>query len=336
MAKAVIMAGGQGERFWPMTHAAFPKYRIRFEKNQSLLGGTWLRLCELFKPSDIYVVTTKDHVRFIRAELPQLKAANMLVEPRRNNTASALVYSTCFIEKKFGSSELVCFFPADHLIQRVDRFVDTMKRAMSAATRQDRLVTIGIKPRFPATGYGYIRRAKPLTGEKNIFEVGRFVEKPSREKAMGYLKQGQFLWNAGMFVWKTGVFRKKLATYASEYSDFSLTDVPGSYRRMPARSIDVALLEKASGIAVAATDMDWCDMGSWEMFDERSPKGENANVFTGPVVSKENNGVFVLNQTETPVVILGLQDVIVVRTEQGLLISKKTRSEEAARLAPRE
>lgn len=330
------MAGGQGERFWPLTHAAFPKYRIRFEEKHSLLGGTWDRLCRLFKPDDIYVVTTRDHVRFIRVELPKLRAANLLVEPKRNNTASALVYSTYYLEKRFGPEELACFFPADHLIQRIDRFTDTMSRAMDAARRRDRLVTIGIKPRFPATGYGYIRRGGRLSGEKGVYEVGRFVEKPSRAKAAGYLRQGNFLWNAGMFVWKTGVFIEKLAKFSPEfYGSFSLSDLSGSYRRMPARSIDVALLEKADGIAVASTGMDWCDMGSWEMFDERSPKDAEANRFGGSVVSRDNRGVFVLNEASTPVVILGLRDVIVVRTEQGLLISKKSRSEEAARLAPK-
>lgn len=338
MAKAVIMAGGQGERFWPLTHAAFPKYRICFEKNRSLLGGTWQRLLKIFKPSDIYVVTTRDHVNFIRAELPRLRRANMLVEPKRNNTASALVYSTFFLEKRFGPEELVCFFPADHLIQRIDRFTDTMKRALSAARRKDRLVTIGIRPSFPATGYGYIRRGKPLSGEKNVFEVGRFVEKPSRTKAIGYLRQGGFLWNAGMFTWKAGVFRRKVAKYAPEFaSAFSLKDIPGSYKRMPSKSIDVALLEKADGIAVASTDMDWCDMGSWEMFDDRSPKDKEANaLLAGPVVSQENKGVFIYNDSDTPVVTLGLRDVIVVRTARGVLIAKKTRSEEAARLAPRQ
>ena len=333
MAKAVILAGGQGERFWPLTHPEFPKYRIRFDGNRSLLQRTVDRLSPIYGARNIYIITTAAHARFIRAELPKLSRNQIIIEPMRNNTCSA-IYLTCHkLRSLFGAKETVSFFPADHLIQDQASFKATLKRALHLAERKEMIVTLGIRPTFPATGYGYIEKGPVLKGFPGTFSVKRFVEKPNLKKASAYLRRGNFYWNAGMFVWRLDTFFKAMQRHCPDVVRIFDPQKPvASYKKLPNLSIDYALMEKASNTALVPTTMDWCDLGSWDTLLSKSPKDKGGVYAEGAYHHSDVKNSLVVNQTDKPLILLGMSGVIAVQTDRGTLICPKGRSEEAALL----
>ncbi len=334
MAKAVIMAGGQGERFWPMTHERFPKYRIPFYGKKSLLQKTCERLERVYGKGGVYVITTAQHAKFIREELPRLSKNNILIEPSRRNTAAAIYLSTALLGEKFGPDEVISFYPADHLIQNENLFQATVKEAIRLASQTESLVTIGIRPTFPATGYGYIESGKPIRGSKNAFRVRRFVEKPNHRKALEYIRKKNFYWNGGIFTWKIGVLTNTMRRFAPEIvKSINLSSLKKSYAKVPAISIDYALFEKADNIAVIRTSMDWCDVGSWDMYLAKNPVDSDGNYIDGHSVSRQTKNSLLVNRTDHPLITLGLSDLIVVQTPQGTLVCRKGHSEEAALLS---
>ena len=318
MAKAVILAGGQGERFWPLTHPGFPKYRIRFEANRSLLQRTFDRLKKVYGAGNVYVITTAAHAGFIRKELPKLPRTRLLLEPKRNNTFPAIHLACQKLRERFGNREIVSFFPADHLIQDQTAFKTTIRRATHLAARKNLLVTVGIRPTFPATSYGYIEKGRAVPGFSGCFAVDRFVEKPNRAKAAGYLKKGGYYWNAGMFTWKLSTFFEAVERHCPE---------------VPKTSIDYALMEKVPNAALVPTAMDWCDLGSWDTLLSKSPQDAKRVYAEGLYFHQEVRDSLIVNQTSTPLIVLGLSGIVAVQTERGTLVCPKGRSEEAALLA---
>lgn len=321
MAQAVILAGGRGERFWPMTHEDFPKYLLRWNGGQSLLEGTYRRLLAGYPKKNIHVVTLRSHRKLIRKELPTLPGKNLLLEPSRHNTAAAIYLACAALGRRFGPEEVISFFPADHLIGDPGRFAGTMESAVRLAETADLLITVGIKPVYPATGYGYLEAGKPVPGARGAFRVNRFVEKPDEKKARLYLRRGGYFWNAGIFTWRAGVFEASMKRcFPAFVSAFDLGRLASSYRKLPCLSIDYALLEKARNIAVCPTTMDWCDMGGWEMFYEKSKKDAAGNCMVGPVKIQGCERSLLVNATPRPLVATGQKDLIVVWTEQGTLV----------------
>ncbi len=333
MPQAIIMAGGPGERFWPLTHKKFPKYRIRFDGKHSLLQNTYRRLLKVYHPDQIHLVTTREHIPMIRKELPLLKKRNLICEPRRKNTAPALFLSSAVLAERFGPEEVVSFFPADHLIQNETLFKKTIQGAIALAKKEERIVTIGIKPHFPATGFGYIERGSAIAGFSQAYRVRRFVEKPDRPTALQYLRRKNFYWNGGIFTWRIGVFINAMKRFSPGISRrFDLKKLAESYRRLPAISIDYALLEKAKNIALYKTEMDWCDIGSWDMFLEKAKKNAQQNFVSGACIQKECRRSLILNLSPAPLIAIGISGLIVAQTKQGTLVCPRGRSEEAALL----
>ncbi len=330
------MAGGQGERFWPLTHGQFPKYRIQFDGKASLLQKTYRRLLKVYDQKKIHVITTKEHVPLIKAELPRLAPSNILVEPFRNNTASAILFSCLALSDACGKEEVVSFFPADHLIKNEVLFKKTMRAAIEVAQKSRSLVVIGIRPTFPAMGLGYIECGRKIKSAGLGYQVKRFKEKPGFGLAARYLRQGNFLWNAGIFTWRIGVFLDTMQKFASRvYRRFEVRRSAHSYKNLPNLSIDYALLEKADNIVVMKTSMDWCDMGSWGMFLERASKDRNQNFVEGQTFHRETKRSLLVNYHQRPLVVLGAQELVVVQTSQGTLICDRSRSEEAALILKR-
>lgn len=333
MPKAVIMAGGQGERFWPMTHAKFPKYRIPFYGKKSLLQKTCERLEKVYGKGGVYVITTAQHAGFIREELPKLPRKNILIEPSRRNTAAAIYLSTALLGKEFGDDEIISFYPADHLIENEKLFQSTVRGAIALAKTHDYLVTVGIKPTFPATGYGYIESGKPIRGSKDAFLVKRFVEKPDLSKAQKYLRNPRFFWNGGIFTWKVSVFMESMKRFSPEIvKSLDLSRVKQSYPKVPNISIDYALFEKADNIAICRTTMDWCDVGNWDMYYSKNPRDKAGNYIHGLSAHLESSGCLLVNHSDTPLITLGVSDLVVVQTPRGTLVCRRGRAEEAALL----
>ena len=331
MAKAIIMAGGQGERFWPLTHKGFPKYKIKFGGKRSLLQNTHERLLKVYGKGNVYVVTTGPHAVIIRKELSRIPRANIFIEPFRNNTCVAVTLASAKLRQAFGDEETVSFFPADHLIKNEASFKRTMEGAIRLARRDEALVTIGIQPTFPATGYGYIEKGRRHPKFPYAFRVKRFVEKPDREKAARYLRARTFYWNAGMFTWRLGVFFSAMKKHCPLFlKTFELSRLRGSYKKLPNISIDRALMEKARNIAVCPTTMDWCDMGSWEMLFEKSVRDARNVYAEGYYYHRETSDSLLVNETGLPLIVLGVSGIVAVQTPRGTLICQKGRSEEAA------
>ncbi len=333
MAKAIIMAGGQGERFWPLTHAKFPKYRIQFYGRKSLLQKTYERLKKVYGASNVYVITTEHHAGMIREELPKLPKDRVLIEPFRNNTAAAIFLSCALIQKKFGPEEVVSFFPADHYIQNEKLFKQTIETAIRAAKKGEHLVTVGIQPTFPAIGYGYIETGSPARGLSGCFHVRRFVEKPDVKKAKAYIRKRNFFWNGGIFTWRVGTFMSAMKKHSPQYGRrLDLSRLKQSYKKLPNISIDYALMEKAKNIVLCRTRMDWCDVGSWDMFLEKSPRTGEGCYHEGVIATRETTNTLLVNHTKTPLIALGVSGLVIVQTAQGTLVCPRSRSEEAALL----
>lgn len=336
MPQAVIMAGGQGERFWPLTSDRFPKYCLAINGRKSLVRKTFDRLARLYSAGNIHVVTTREHVPIIRRELPGLKKENLIVEPFRNNTASAILLATAKLARRYGEEEVISFFPADHLIEKETLFRATLKKAMDLARERALMVIVGITPRFPATGYGYIEQGKPLSARHRASHVKAFREKPDRATAKRYIAAKRFYWNAGMFTWRGSTFLDTLHRFAPAFtSAFHLKDVPASYRRMPKESIDYALMEKADNLALVRTDMDWCDMGNWDMYYEKARLDRNRNCVEGPVRVDGVKNSLILNYSKKPFAASGLNNAIIVHSAAGTLKCLRGEAEEAARARTR-
>ena len=325
--KAVILAGGSGERFWPLSTPEQPKQFLRVFGGESLIRQSVTRLLGLVRFEDVYVVTSKDLVNATRRELPEIPAKNIIGEPMRRDTGAAVAAGVGLAGA--GGDGVVGFFPSDQMVAAPIRFRATVKRAIARAAKGPQIVTIGIRPTFPATGFGYVDP-----------KAGRFVEKPDLRRAKAYLKDG-FLWNAGMFIAQTSTFRSAFASYAPDL--VSLCDggesVKGArfrelYEAMPKVSFDVAVMEpfsQAGGVAVVPGDFGWDDVGSFAAFDTYFPHDSRGNVREGPctVVEADNN---ICVARSARISLLGVKNLVVVTTKDAVLVAEKSRISEMKKL----
>jgi len=253
----VILAGGAGTRLRPLSSDENPKQFLKLFGGQSLLQKTFDRLARLMPPEAIFVSTNVQYAEKCREHLPQLPPENVLAEPARRNTAPAIALCTFVIEERLGPST-IAFLASDHYIGDEDEFVRVLDRAFAFAESNDELMTIGIHPTEPNTGYGYLRIGAPIQGD--VLRVEAVVEKPDLARAEEFLRAGNYIWNAGMFVWRSDVFRRELTAAAPEIALVS----EANYGTMPSISIDYALMEKTPNVATIRGDFDWSDVGSFE------------------------------------------------------------------------
>ncbi|MDH5175000.1 MAG: mannose-1-phosphate guanylyltransferase, partial [Elusimicrobiota bacterium] len=259
--KAVIMAGGKGERFWPLSRDRFPKQLVSLTGKKSLLQETVERIQPLIPPRDILVVTRRPLARAVERQLPQVPRKNIISEPAGRNTAPCIGLAAKMIK---GDAVMVVL-PADHIIVPRGKFMDTLKRAVTLAGETEDLITIGIKPTYAATGYGYIEVGNKE--KQGVFGVKRFAEKPDRKKAERFLKTGRFFWNSGIFVWKKSVIleamRKYMPSLYRKLQMVSSKNIGKLYPKLPDISIDYGIMEKANNSLVIPADFSWEDLGSW-------------------------------------------------------------------------
>lgn len=327
----IILAGGSGSRLWPLSRELYPKQLLNLNSDKSLLQSTFERL-KMCMPSDnIVSITNTKHSSNVRMQLSEIyETPVILSEPTAKNTAPAIVLATKFIMQKSNSDPVIIVVPSDHLIKDNDKFLSTVKKGEKLA-EQGYIVTFGIKPDYPETGYGYINTSEK-TGDG--LKVKKFVEKPDLETAEKYLREGNYFWNSGIFMFKASTLIDETIKHApdiakiSEEFDFSKSnEIPFiNFDKMPGISIDYAIMEKSDKIALVKLESDWNDLGSWKSIYDVSHKDENGNVFIGHVLDKNSKNSFVYASSKL-VATIGLEDTVIVETEDAILACKKDQTQ---------
>lgn len=322
------MCGGVGSRFWPSSREARPKQFIDFMgTGRSLLQMTFDRLRPLVSAEHILVVTNERYAPLIRQQLPQLLPSNVLLEPTRRNTAPCIAWAASHIDAIAPGASMIVT-PSDHLILNREEFVRTARIGFGFVESHDALLTLGIEPSRPETGYGYIQLGRPL-GD-NIFKVKTFTEKPDLRLAETFVASGDFKWNSGVFLWRTDTLLAGLREHAPElmarFEAFDMADeaafISREFPACPSISIDYALMEKAANVFVECIDPGWNDLGTWSALRDNSPHNDQGNVAHHcAVISYDTSGsVFSVQNAGKIVVVDGLKDYVVADTDDALLI----------------
>ena len=330
---ALIMAGGRGERFWPRSRQNMPKQFLSLtDDGKTMIQLTVERILPMVAMEDIFIVTNRSYKELVRAQLPELPEENILCEPVGKNTAPCIGLGAVHMAKRYGDAVMMVL-PSDHLIKYTSLFLNTLSEACEAAEQGENLVTLGIAPDSPETGYGYIK-FQPEETLGRAFAVERFVEKPDLETAKAYLASEQYLWNSGMFIWKTSTILKNLEAYLPEtYQGLGkIGEAVGTpveeqvlereFHAFKAESIDYGVMEKAKNIYILSGAFGWDDVGSWLAVSRIKRSNELGNVVDGNVVTVDTRNTTIQGGGKL-IAAVGLEDMIVVDSEDALLICEK-------------
>jgi len=333
----VIMAGGVGSRFWPMSRSAYPKQFLDFlGLGRTLLQQTYDRFLAICPPENILVVTNARYASIVKEQLPGLKDSQILAEPSRRNTAPCVAYANHVIQAR-DPQALVVVAPSDHLVLNDQAFKETINLALEKAANSDSLVTLGIMPNRPDTGYGYIQFADgPEHSQHRVKSVKAFTEKPDHDTAVRFLESGEFLWNAGIFIWSLASIRKAYREHlpemealfvqgAAAYGTPDEADhVASIYDSCENVSIDYGIMEKADNVFTVVSDFGWSDLGTWGSLYGHLPKDEEGNAKIGKDVKLYDCANNVVHAHDDRLMVLqGLEDFIVVSTKDALLVCRK-------------
>jgi len=339
--QALILAGGSGTRFWPLSRQTRPKQLLALEGERTLLRDTLERLSPLVAPEAVWVCTTEALAEAVRRDLPEVPAAQILAEPEGRNTAPAIAWA---VRSMPGSARqgVVAVLPADHRVGDPAAFRAALAQAAAVVEREDRVMTLGVVPRWAETGYGYLELeqleegGQPAAGD-DVRRVRRFLEKPSPEDAARFAGSGHHLWNAGIFLFRGDRLLELLALHEPELAR-GLEEIaadPGRlaevYPRLPARSIDYAVMEKLDSLATLPLDCGWSDLGSWEALAEVLPADALGNTGRGDCLAVDATGNLLFSDAGT-VAVLGVEGLVVVRTGDAVLVMPRHRSQEVRRL----
>ena len=343
----VIMAGGKGERFWPQSRLKRPKHLLPIVGNSPMLSQTIERLDGLVPPERVYVITNTAQRDAVLQSCPGLLPEKVIGEPEGRDTAAAVGLAALLVEAE-GDDAAFALLPADHVIEDHEGFRSVLGSAFDAAEGNDCLVTIGIKPTFPSTGYGYLCRGDELNAENErvLSRVDRFVEKPDLRKAEEYLKEGTYFWNAGMFVWRPSVILSALGKYAPALAS-GLNDLKKEwnasgrlaesmakvYPSLEKISIDFAVMEKADRVVMLESAFDWDDVGEWPAIARHYPQDENGNVFKGMGVAIDSAENLTFSEDGHCISLLGVKDLIVVQSRDATMICHKDCAQQVKELA---
>lgn len=329
----VIMAGGIGSRFWPYSRNNRPKQFLDIlGTGRSLLQMTYDRFLEMAQPSQFIVITNQNYLDLVLEQLPDLKPDQVLTEPLRRNTATCIAYAAYRIHSLDPEATLIVT-PADHLILQEKRFLHTIHRAIQAADVEDRLITIGIRPNRPETGYGYIQYLEDDMG-KEALKVKTFTEKPNLKLAKTFIDSGDFVWNSGLFVWKVESLLAAFSDFMPDVAEVFEEGRPhfgksteqdfinSAYTMVKNVSFDYGILEKSDKVYVILGDFGWSDLGSWHSIHELREKDENNNVIEANTMLYDTTNCYVKMDSDKLVVIEGLDNYLVNETDNVLLICK--------------
>jgi len=335
-----IMAGGIGSRFWPMSRTGFPKQFLDIlHTGRTLIQATYDRYLQFIPNENIYIVTSFDYKEIVAAQLPDLPVENILCEPSRKNTAPCIAYIAYKLQQLSNDGLLICA-PADHLILDGPAFKKVCMDAFKFVNNINALVTLGIKPTYPNTGYGYIQH-EPLPVADSMYKVKTFTEKPNLELAKTFLASGDFLWNAGIFVWKVKNIIKAFEKFLPEMNELFVAEqehfntaneqeaIDRIYPQCTNISIDYGIMEKADNVYVMPSSFGWSDLGTWNSAYENMEKDYFGNAVAGKTVMVIDATKNVVHVDDKKLVLLqGLDDFIIVDTKDVLLICKKEKEQE--------
>ena len=331
------MAGGVGSRFWPVSRNAKPKQFLDFfGTGLSFLQQTYNRFAKIIPQENIMIVTSQQYKELVEEQLPQMLPENILLEPHRRNTAPCIAYATYKLQKKNPDATVVVA-PSDHLIINEDIFLATIEAALGQAAEHNELITLGIKPTRPETGYGYIQvntaRTKEIGGSK-VYSVKTFTEKPDLELAKVFMSSGEFLWNSGIFVWNVKTIAQELEKHLPDIANQFKDIIPYYYTPLEEEyikgisegcngiSIDYGVMEKTSCSWVFETSFGWSDVGTWEALYMLGEKDDNDNLLSvgDSMIDKVEGSIVVSSEEDKLVVVKGLKDYMVINTDDVLLV----------------
>jgi mannose-1-phosphate guanylyltransferase len=334
---AIVMAGGVGSRFWPKSRESKPKQYLSLVDDGSLIQNTTARLRGLFSNNNTVIVSTHHQKALLQAQLPWLPLENIIFEPMGRNTAPAIGLAAIHLLDIDAEATMVVL-PADHRIANTGLFQDTLRTALATISKNsDALVTLGIKPSYPATGYGYIKAGSAL--ENGVYRVAQFIEKPNRARAEDFIRSGDYFWNSGMFIWRADAIIKQIKEYMPNlyaglervrsvlHSDEYDAVCAKVYAPINGQSIDYGVIEKAECVYMVQAEFDWSDLGTWEEVYKNSPKDEFANAIVGQPLVKDVTNSYI-ESSERTVCVIGVDGLVIVDQPDALLICNKERSQE--------
>jgi Mannose-1-phosphate guanylyltransferase len=332
----VIMAGGGGTRFWPLSRQKTPKQLLNLSGNGLMINETIDRIAGLIDRNCIFVVTNEEQKEKMKATVEgKIPTDHVLIEPVSRNTAACIGYAAEEIIKKYGDG-IMCVFPSDHYIKHKEEFYKVIGTAIEVVENEDKLVTIGIRPTFPSTAYGYIN----YIGDRGnkIYEVNQFIEKPSYEMAKFYLESPGYAWNSGIFVWKASTILLKFERFLPKVYRFlneiassigleeEYTIIKNVYRQIPSISIDYGIMERADDVVVVLGEFGWNDVGSWDSLGALYDVDETGNIIKGEQVNiaTKNSICYAENRL---IATIGVENMIIVETEDAVLVCRKDKAQ---------
>lgn len=337
---AVIMAGGRGERFWPKSRNNRPKQFLSLTSDgETMIQKTVKRLSPLVSAEDIFIVTNAAYADLVNDQLPYVPRENILCEPCARNTAPCIAFAAAIIQKKYGDA-MMLVLPSDHLIGYENIYIKTLQTAIRTAEEGNNLVTIGITPAYPETGYGYINFGKEAG---DAYEVERFVEKPDLPTAKKYLASGKYLWNSGMFVWKASAIMYNMKQFMPEIhdgavrigdsygTDFYDETLIKEFTAFTSESVDFGIMEKASDIYTIPGSFGWDDVGSWLAVERINETDDKKNYFDGDVIAVDSERTTVCGGKRL-VAAIGTRDIVIVDTDDVLLVCSKNNTQDVKKV----
>ncbi|MDZ7786334.1 MAG: mannose-1-phosphate guanylyltransferase [Candidatus Saccharibacteria bacterium] len=339
----VIIAGGSGTRLWPLSTPDYPKHLLKLNGDErSLLQNTYDRAKRISEK--IYVITEKSHADHVKEQLSELPEEHFIVEPARRGTASCIVAALAHVSKREDENEAIAVLSADHFIRDNAGFAQSFKIAGEASEKEGRIVLVGVEPDYPATGFGYIKKDELFDEERFVYNVDSFKEKPPFETAKRYLKSGDYLWNCGYFVGSLATFKEKmklrspelLENYQKLLNAKSDDEYHETYLGFKNDTIDYGLIEHVQDLLVVPAAFDWMDLGSFNDLHKAVVSDEQSNYISGQKVELEGvDNAYVHNAEEKPVAVIGLDNIAVVNTKDGLLIARKDLAQKVGEVSKR-
>lgn len=340
---AVIMAGGKGERFWPKSRISRPKQFLSLTSDgETMIQKTVKRLLPVVDMEDIFIVTNSAYTTLVTEQLPEIPAENILAEPCARNTAPCIAFAAAVINRKYDDAVMLVL-PSDHLISNEILYADTLKKAVSVAEKDNNLVTIGITPNYPETGYGYINFGEEKDG---AYSVERFVEKPDLPTAEKYLESGRYLWNSGMFIWKLSSIMNNIHKFMPDIYDGAMkigesfgTDnfnevFESEFTSFRSESIDFGIMEKADNIYTIPGNFGWDDVGSWLAIERINDTDGDSNYIDGNVIAEDTRHVTICGGKRL-IAAVGIEDIIIVDTDDAVLVCSKNSTQDVKKIIAR-